>query len=72
MRHIITLAGDTAIRSFVSWTVGFLMGVIIVGNVKRVLAEIRDKLDDRTPGGLGEVADLQHETNKLLRARLPR
>jgi hypothetical protein len=69
MSHVLTLAGDTAIRSFVSWTVGFVMGIVIVGNVKRVLAEIRDHLDDRTPGGLGEVAALQHETNQLLRRR---
>lgn len=67
MSHLLTLAGDTAVRSVVSWSVGFVMGVIIVGNVKRVLAEIRDHLDDRTPGGLGEVAALQHETNQLLR-----
>jgi hypothetical protein len=69
MSHVLTLAGDSAIRSFVSWSVGFVMGVIIVGNVKRVLAEIRDHLDDRTPGGLGEVAAQQHETNRLLRGR---
>lgn len=67
MSHVLHLAGDTAIRSFVSWTVGFLMGVLIVGNVKRVLAELRDKLDDRTPGGLGEIAAEQRETNHLLR-----
>lgn len=69
MSHVLTLAGDTAVRSVVSWTVGFTMGVLIVGNVKRVLAELRDKLDDRTPGGLGEVVTEQRETNKLLRAR---
>lgn len=69
MSHVLTLAWETAIRSSISWAVGFVMGVVIVGNVKRVLHEIRDKLDDRTPGGLGEVVAEQRETNKLMHER---
>lgn len=67
MSHVITLAWETAERSEISWSVGFVMGVLIVGNVKRMLRNLHDKLDDRTPGGLGEVVRQQHETNQLLR-----
>lgn len=58
MSHLLHVALEAGVRSFVAWTIGFLMGTVIVGNLRRLLHTIADRLDDRTPGGLGEIRRL--------------
>jgi len=49
-------------RAIVTWTVGFLMGTVLKGGLKRAWEQhmraqhlIADRLDTETPGGLGDL-----------------
>lgn len=62
--HILNLAGTQAVKSVVTWTIGFIMGTLIMGNVKRLLhrnlkvqEQIADQLDTTTPGGLTDLVE---------------
>ena len=64
IKHYLNLAADSAVRSTVSWTIGFVMGVLVMGNVKRLLRQhlhvqekIANELDTDTPGGLTDVLE---------------
>ena len=68
MSHILSLAGDSAVRSVVSWAVGFVMGTFVVRGLKSLLKTILDQLDTSTPGGLTDVVDeLKKQDSKRAR-----
>lgn len=67
MTHVLDIVWNTALRSSVSWAVGFVMGTLVVKNLKRVLHRIEDQLNTETPGGLHDVVEAQRDTNAYLR-----